>query len=128
MIADETFAKWYSDKNFQNWDLSPDEKFVLVRKNYMKQWRHSFFADYYVYDIENAQEVAVAKIKDFPQTQYAIWSPTGHILAWVSNDKNIYYQVRMFHLMRSKLTQIFFIKFNIFGISPNSTTTDHLSR
>ena len=74
----------------------------------MKQWRHSFFADYYVYDIENAQEVAAAKIKDFPQTQYAIWSPTGHTLAWVSNEKNIYYQVRMVHLMRSKLTQIFY--------------------
>ena len=72
----------------------------------MKQWRHSFFADYYVYDIENAQEVAAAKIQDFPQTQYAIWSPTGHILTWVSNDKNIYYQVRIVQLMRSKLTQI----------------------
>ena len=31
--------------------LSPDEKFVLARNNYMKQWRHSYFSDYFVYDL-----------------------------------------------------------------------------
>ena len=69
-------------------------RLVECDKNHIPQsdqilWH--LFADYYVYDIENAQEVAAAKIQDFPQTQYAIWSPTGHILTWVSNDKNIYY-------------------------------------
>ena len=58
----------------------------------MKQWRHSFFADYKVWDIEKDQLVTDADIENFPQAQYAGWSPTGHNLIWVSNDKDIYYQ------------------------------------
>ena len=87
----------------------------------MKQWRHSYFSDYFIYDLEADkanvqnfsmkiylffaafriifcsfwnfwQEIVGARIGDFPQAQYADWSPTGHTLLWVSNDKDIYFQ------------------------------------
>lgn len=90
----EKFSEWYKNNEMQKYYLSPDEKYALARKNYMKQWRHSYFADYYVYDLINEQEISAAKIADFKQVQYATWSPNvdGTLkLLWVDNNKDIYF-------------------------------------
>ena len=58
----------------------------------MKQWRHSFYSDYYVFDLTTNTEVTDADILNHKQAQYAAWSPSGHKLIWVSNNKDIYYQ------------------------------------
>ena len=76
----------------ESYTISPDEQYVLARKNYQKQWRHSFYSDYYVYDLVADKEIENADIRKFPQAQYASWSPSGHRLIWVSNNKDIYYQ------------------------------------
>ena len=57
----------------------------------MKQWRHSYFADYTVFDVTKDEEISSA-INDQQQHQFVMWSPTEHILLWVTNEKNIYYQ------------------------------------
>jgi len=80
------------DGDFYGYEISPDEKFVFAYKNRMKQWRHSYFADYYVFDLSSESEIANANIRSAGQHQFVMWSPTGHILLWVTNDKNIFYQ------------------------------------
>lgn len=92
LIAGKEFVDWYSANNLQSYRMSPDEKFILARKNYMKQWRHSFYSDYYVFDLTTNTEVTDADILNHKQAQYAAWSPSGHKLIWVSNNKDIYYQ------------------------------------
>ena len=59
----------------------------------MKQWRHSFYADYYVWDVV-ADAVHFGKTDTgmgiLAQAQYCGWSPTGHNLVCVSTNKDIY--------------------------------------
>ncbi|KAJ7345708.1 hypothetical protein JRQ81_001658 [Phrynocephalus forsythii] len=53
--------------------MSPDQKYALLRYNYVKVWRHSFNASYYVYDLDNRR-----LITDNPlprDIQYISWSP-----------------------------------------------------
>ena len=42
-------------KPFRGCSISADEKFIFCYNNYMKQWRHSYYADYYIFDIEKGQ-------------------------------------------------------------------------
>lgn len=95
-IASSTFVEWYKAGGYQSYTMSADEKFMLTYKNYQKQWRHSFFADYSVYDLVNDMAIESADVSNYPQAQYAGWSPVDHSLVWVSNDKDIYYQKGQF--------------------------------
>ncbi|KAJ3558705.1 hypothetical protein NM688_g763 [Phlebia brevispora] len=69
------------------WDLSSDMKYILIKTDYLKQWRHSSFGNYYVYDLEAHQAKPLLPPSDPPVTAYAKWSPTGQSIAFVaSND------------------------------------------
>ena len=46
-------------KPFRGCSISADEKFIFCYNNYMKQWRHSYYADYYIFDIEKGQSSTV---------------------------------------------------------------------
>ncbi|XP_064020222.1 dipeptidyl peptidase 4 isoform X1 [Pogoniulus pusillus] len=67
--------------------LSPDQRFALLQYNYVKLWRHSYTASYYIYDF-NSSSVLDAKLLH-NDTQYISWSPVGHKLAYVWNN-NVY--------------------------------------
>jgi len=69
---------------FDYW-ISADEKFILLGTSYEKIWRHSFTAIYYLYDMSAKTSQKLADQK----TLAAIWSPTGHSLAYVI-DNNVY--------------------------------------
>ena len=57
----------------------------------MKQWRHSFYADYFVYDVTGDKvHFGKTEMEILTQAQYCGWSPTGHSLVCVSNNKDIY--------------------------------------
>ncbi|KAH8104292.1 dipeptidyl aminopeptidase [Phellopilus nigrolimitatus] len=69
------------------WKLSPNMKYILVKTNYKKQWRHSSFGNYYVHDISAQTTHPLTTPSDPPVTAYAAWSPTGEAIAFVqSND------------------------------------------
>ena len=53
----------------------------------MKQWRHSGYADYYVWD--NVNDRQIDGLSDLKQAQYCGWAPSGHGLVCVTGDKNI---------------------------------------
>lgn len=58
-------------------------KYILFSAMHIKQWRHSFFAYYYIWDIEKKH---IRAIGSAPTISYAKWSPTGHDLAYVQEN------------------------------------------
>ena len=90
------FSQEYKSAGGQRYYVSPNEKFILYRNNYQKQWRHSFFADYFIWDIETDAKLGSAEISNHLQAQFAGWSPNKDgttKLVWVTNQKDIYYSI-----------------------------------
>ncbi|KAL4803382.1 putative dipeptidyl peptidase 4, partial [Aspergillus unguis] len=65
--------------------ISPDLSSVLWATNYTKQYRHSFFADYYIQDVETLESVPLVE-DQVGDIQYAEWSPTGDSIAFVRGN------------------------------------------
>ena len=83
---------------FHTFWISGDEEYILLTTQYRKvspfleyhpcslqNWRHSFFAQYYVYHI--ASKSTVPLVPDSPDAiiDYALWSPTKAKIAYVLN-------------------------------------------
>ncbi|KAF9395973.1 hypothetical protein BGX21_009711 [Mortierella sp. AD011] len=74
---------------FFSFFVSPDEKYVLLGANRLKQWRHSFNATYYIYSMETYTLSPLLESTDEPGVEHVAWSPVGHSLAYVQNN-NLY--------------------------------------
>lgn len=68
-----------------SYTFSPDEKLVLIANNTNQIFRHSFTADYYLYDINSKK---VSKLFDF-QVQEPTFSPDGKKIAF-ARENNLY--------------------------------------
>ncbi|KAI8869310.1 hypothetical protein GQ42DRAFT_163511 [Ramicandelaber brevisporus] len=74
--------------------VSPDWKYVLFGTNRRKEWRHSFFAEYYVFDVNSRKLKPLIKpshgsVVASDKVQLVKWSPIGHRVAYVVSN-NIY--------------------------------------
>ncbi|PKX92845.1 prolyl dipeptidyl peptidase DppIV [Aspergillus novofumigatus IBT 16806] len=65
--------------------IHPNLSSVLWATNYTKQYRHSYFADYFIQDVQsmNLRPLAPDQSGD---VQYAQWSPTGDAIAFVRGN------------------------------------------
>ncbi|EMD39367.1 hypothetical protein CERSUDRAFT_113004 [Gelatoporia subvermispora B] len=73
--------------NWADWKLSSDMRYILIKSDYAKQWRHSSFGNYYVHDLETQTTFPLTTPSHPPVTAYATWSPTGESIAYVlGND------------------------------------------
>ncbi|BCS26778.1 prolyl dipeptidyl peptidase DppIV [Aspergillus puulaauensis] len=72
------------DDAYDYW-ISPDLSSVLWATNYTKQYRHSFFADYYIQDVETFESLPLVK-GQVGDIQYAQWSPDGKSIAFVRGN------------------------------------------
>ena len=63
--------------------------------NSSQEWRHSYFANYWIYDVANNSISRLTKTKSDNadsahlgngKISLAIWSPTGHNVAWVRDN------------------------------------------
>ncbi|KAH9945746.1 dipeptidyl aminopeptidase [Amylocystis lapponica] len=81
-IKDEHGRQLY----WSDWKLSSDMKFVLVKADYLKQWRHSSFGNYYIHNLESKETYPLIPPTDPPVTAYAEWSPTGQSIAYVTEN------------------------------------------
>ncbi|KAG9042892.1 hypothetical protein FS837_010276 [Tulasnella sp. UAMH 9824] len=82
-VRDEHGAPLY----WTSWKLSADMKYLLIKTDERKQWRHSSFGNYYIYGIDSKKTVALMPPTNPPTVAYATWSPTGEAIAYVaSND------------------------------------------
>jgi dipeptidyl aminopeptidase B len=75
----------YSQRVFARYPPSPRR----ISADPSQNWRHSFFAKYYIYHIESKE--AIPLISDDPDAEidYAVWSPTQAKLAYVYRH-NVY--------------------------------------
>jgi dipeptidyl-peptidase 4 len=71
-------------KGIQDYTFSDDEKLILIINNKNYIYRNSYFADYYLYDINSKKTT-----KLFNQVQEATFSPDGSKIAYVKSN-NIY--------------------------------------
>ncbi|KAM4560445.1 dipeptidyl peptidase 4-like [Odontesthes bonariensis] len=70
-----------------DYQLSADHKYVAFMSNYIKLWRHSFTADYSLYNRELDQINSTSDIPD--NIQFFAWAPEGSKLAYVWKN-NVY--------------------------------------
>ncbi|OBZ74023.1 putative dipeptidyl-aminopeptidase B [Grifola frondosa] len=72
---------------WSDWKLSSDRRYMLIKANARKQWRHSSFGNYYIHDLATGSTYPLIPPSSPPVTAYAQWSPTGQSIAFVtSND------------------------------------------
>ncbi|KAH9832495.1 dipeptidyl aminopeptidase [Rhodofomes roseus] len=70
-----------------SWKLSADMRYMLIKADRVKLWRHSSYGNYYVHDLESKHTWPLVPPTYPPVTSYAVWSPTGQSIAYVlKND------------------------------------------
>ncbi|KAK7914911.1 hypothetical protein PG985_012614 [Apiospora marii] len=69
----------------RDYTIRSDLKKVLFSTNYKKQYRHSFFADYSVLDVESGDIVPLVADQD-GDLQYAEFAPVGEAIAFVRGN------------------------------------------
>ncbi len=72
--------------SFDGYELSANEKKILLWNNVEKIYRHSFTADYYVYDITRS---TLAKVSDKGAQRGCVISHDGRMVAY-SRDNNVW--------------------------------------
>ncbi|KAJ3318823.1 hypothetical protein HDV06_007004 [Boothiomyces sp. JEL0866] len=84
-----------------NWELSNDMEYILLTANVQNGWRHSFFADYYIYNIREKTTKPLTLSKSDKIIEHEIgsgrialvlWAPVGHNLVWV-RDNDLHFTV-----------------------------------
>ncbi|KAJ3038694.1 hypothetical protein HK097_003092 [Rhizophlyctis rosea] len=75
--------------------ISFDAKYLLLETEYVKGWRHSFFAEYWIFNVaeKKASRLTTSKSdKEIPEeigggkVALAVWSPKSHHVAWVREN------------------------------------------
>lgn len=76
--------------DYYDYWIQPNRENVLFASNYKKVYRHSYLADYYIFN--RATGTKQPLVKDQKQDiQYAAWSPVGDTIAYVrANDLYIW--------------------------------------
>ncbi|CUS10766.1 unnamed protein product [Tuber aestivum] len=71
--------------DYRDYTIQPSAKHVLFSANSTKQYRHSYFADYYVWNVERKTLVPLVEGQS-GDVQYAAWSPQGDVIAYVRGN------------------------------------------
>ncbi|XP_060657686.1 uncharacterized protein LOC132792360 isoform X1 [Drosophila nasuta] len=87
-----------------SFSLSPDKRYLLLAQNVAKLFRHSYLAQYTLYDIHTSETVKLRNNQlqdEWPYMHYARFTGAGNALIWVFNY-DIYYrqEVRATHIYR----------------------------
>ncbi|KAF9765369.1 hypothetical protein IL306_002340 [Fusarium sp. DS 682] len=72
-------------KDLHEYWISGDAKRVLVASNYTKQYRYSYFADYFILDVESGKSEPLVK-DQVGDIQYAQFAPSGKAVAFVRGN------------------------------------------
>ncbi|XP_017855027.1 inactive dipeptidyl peptidase 10 isoform X1 [Drosophila busckii] len=79
-----------------SFSISADKRYLLLTQNVVKLFRHSFLAQYTLYDIQTSESIKLRQQQppqqeDWPYMHYARFGTTGNSLIWVHNY-DIYYR------------------------------------
>lgn len=76
--------------DYYDYSIQPSQENVLFSANYTKGYRHSYTADYYVFNRASGSVEPLVDAQD-GDVQYAEWSPKGDVIAFVrGNDLYIW--------------------------------------
>ncbi|CAG8962340.1 hypothetical protein HYFRA_00005396 [Hymenoscyphus fraxineus] len=78
-------------RNPYDYSIQPNGQNVLFTANYKKQYRHSFFADYYIFNVADKTTTPLAA-DQAQDIQYAGWSPVGDTIAYVRGNNLFIWQ------------------------------------
>lgn len=67
----------------QGYSFAPDESKILLYTNAQTVYRHSFVADYYIYDFRSRE---LTPLSEKGSQQVATFSPNGHMVAFVRGN------------------------------------------
>lgn len=77
-----------SKKHIEGYEFSADEKYILITTDIEPQYRHSYHANYYLYNVATRNLHAITDFKKGKQMLASI-SPNGEYIAFV-RDNNIF--------------------------------------
>lgn len=100
-IFDVTKARDCNFKTFDDYILSPDEKFILIQTETKPIYRHSFTAVYYIYNVKNN---TLEPLSNNGPQQVPLFSPDGNQIAFVRNN-NIFLVKLLFGNSESQVTK-----------------------
>lgn len=80
--------------------LSPDENRILLQTQTHSIYRHSFTAEYYIYDVKSR---TLANLSTGGPQEVPVWSPDGNMVAFV-RDGNIFLVKLLFNNSESQVT------------------------
>ncbi|XP_076628589.1 dipeptidyl peptidase 10 isoform X1 [Colletes latitarsis] len=89
LMPNETFRRL----NPAKFSLSPDRKYLLLAHNVKKLFRHSYLAQYTIYDVNTREIILLTPHPEKGGNPYLLlaqWTPRGHGLVMVQ-DYDIYY-------------------------------------
>lgn len=72
-------------QNAYDFTIKPDMSAVLWATDYTKQYRHSYFANYFIQDVKDGSLTPLADDQD-GDIAYAAWSPTQNMIAYVRGN------------------------------------------
>lgn len=81
--------------------LSPDGSQILIATNVQGIYRHSFTANWYIYNIRSKQ---LSRLSDYGPQQSPVWSPDGSLVAFV-RDNNIFLVKILYDNAESQITK-----------------------
>ena len=88
-------------KDFDGYIMSPDGKKMLIQTNTKRIYRHSFTADYYIYNIASKR---LERLSDNGPQQSPVWSEDGLQVAFV-RDNNIFLVKLLYDNSESQVTK-----------------------
>ena len=87
--------------SLQGYIMSPDETKILIQTNTRPIYRHSFTADYYIYDVKSRKMTPLSKNG---AQQVPVWSHDGTMISFV-RDNNIFLVKLLFGGAESQVTK-----------------------
>lgn len=86
--------------SFSGYVMSPDEKHILIETNRKPIYRHSFTAEYFIYNIKNK---TLAPLSSGGPQECPRFSPDGNVIAFI-RDNNIFLVKLLFNNSESQVT------------------------
>lgn len=82
-LFDISTARGVNFSSFSDYIMSPDETNILIETNRKSIYRHSFTADYYIYNIRNNK---LTPLSSAGQQECPKFSPDGTVIGFVRNN------------------------------------------
>ena len=86
VIFDASLCEGAEIKGIDDYKASPDDRYLLIATNSQRIYRHSFTADYFIYDTQNRQ---ARPLSQNGAQQVPVWAPDSKRIAFV-RENNIF--------------------------------------